>query len=398
MKGRARTALIGAGFVGRVHLENLMRSGCAEVVALVSAPADLIPARKVAAHYAIDEVETDYRRVLEDGSIDAVHICTPNSLHAAIARDALEAGKHVLCEKPLATDAEEARKLVALAGRNNLRNCTCYNLRFYPLVQQMRQMCANGDLGEIFTVQGSYCQDWLLLDTDWNWRLDSRENGPSRTMADIGSHWCDMAEFITGFRITELCADLQTFHSTRKQPKGTIETFAGKTSNSDDYREIPVDTEDFGACVFRMGERTRGCFTASQVSAGRKNRLIIEVYGSKMGVSWDGENPNELWIGHRNSPNQCLIKDPSLLSPPAAACSTLPGGHAEGYGDTFRQVFRHFYQAIEDPAQKAGYPQFSEGVRQLEIVSAELESWRNHAWTKIPYDVGLDEHARDWVG
>jgi len=382
MKTKFRTALFGTGFVGRVHLETMARLGYVDVRALGTADAE--QAGRLAAEYGIGKVETDYRRILDDREIDAVHICTPNSLHAVIARDALEAGKHVLCEKPLATSAEAARQLAALASEKKLRNCTCHNLRFYPLVQQMRRMREDGDLGEILVLQGTYFQDWLLLDTDWNWRLDSKDNGPSRTMADIGSHWCDMAEHITGLRITALCADLQTFHRTRKKPKGRIQTFAGKMLTPDNYEEVPIDTEDFGAVVFRMGDRTRGSFSVSQVSAGRKNRLSVEVCGAKASVAWDQERPNELWIGKRETPNQFVVKDPSLLGPGARPFADLPGGHAEGYGDTFKQVFRRFYRSIEDPSAEAEYPQFADGLRQLNLVEAELESHRKHAWVEVP--------------
>ena len=245
-------------------------------------------------------------------------------------------------------------------------------------------MREDGDLGEVLVVQGTYSQDWLLLDTDWNWRIESKENGPSRTMADIGSHWCDMAEHVTGLRITELCADLQTFHAKRKKPKGPIETFAGKMLTPEDYVEVPIDTEDFGAVVFRMGKRTRGSFTASQVAAGRKNRLSIEIYGSKGSVAWDQERPDELWMGRRDSMNQILVKDPSLMKPEARGFAALPGGHSEGYDDTFKQVFRRFYQSIEDPAAEPEYPQFVDGLRQLTIVEAELDSHRRHGWAEVP--------------
>jgi predicted dehydrogenase len=382
MKTKVRTALIGSGFVGRVHLEGLCRLGIIDVCALGTA--DLDQANQLAAEYGVSRVETDYRRILDDKSVDAVHICTPNSVHATIAKEALQAGKHVLCEKPLATSAELARQLTVLAKETGLRNCTCHNLRYYPLVQQMRRIREAGELGEILVVQGTYSQDWLLFDTDWNWRLDSKENGPSRAMADIGSHWCDMAEHITGLRISSLCADLQTFHPTRKQPKGPVETFAGKLLKPEDYREVSIDTEDFGAVVFRMGDRARGSFTASQVSAGRKNRLSIEVYGTKAGMAWDGERPEELWMGSRNSPNGILIKDPSLMKPAARSYASLPGGHAEGYADTFKQVFRRFYQSIEDPAVVPEYPQFADGLRQLNIIEAELESSRRHGWADVP--------------
>jgi len=241
-----------------------------------------------------------------------------------------------------------------------------------------------GELGEILHVQGTYSQDWLLYDTDWNWRIDSKENGPSRCMADIGSHWCDMIEHITGLRINALCADLQTFHKTRKRPKGAIETFAGKTLKPEDYEEVPIDTEDYGAVLLRLGERARGAFTASQVASGRKNRLYWEVFGTKGSVSWDQEQPDALWIGQRNSNNQIIVKDPSLLQPAARPYADLPGGHSEGYDDTFKQVFRRFYKTVADRSAAVEYPQFADGLRQLAILEKELESSAKHAWVEVP--------------
>lgn len=328
--------------------------------------------------------EADFRRkALNDPGIEAVHICAPNFLHFSMAQAALAAGKHVLCEKPLTTSAQHARELTEFARGRGLRNCTCHNLRYYPMVQQMRRMREADDLGEVLVVQGTYSQDWLLYETDWNWRLDSHENGPARVMADIGSHWCDMAEHVTGLRITAVCADLQTFHQTRKRPKGSVETFAGKTLAPRDYTETAIDTEDFGAVIFRMGERTRGAFTASQVSAGRKNRLSLEIYGSKSSVAWDQERPDELWIGNRNSNNQILVKDPSLMKEGARDYADLPGGHSEGYDDTFKQIFRRFYRSIEEPGSAPEYPQFADGLRQLLLIEAELASHRQHAWVDV---------------
>ncbi len=377
-----KTAVFGTGFVGRVHLEGIRRVGNVQLYAIGEPEID--KGRKLAEEFQAEKAEADYHKILDDPAVDAVHVCTPNALHFPIVRDALNAGKNVICEKPLATSVEEARKLVELAAEKKLRNCTCHNLRYYALVQQMRRMREDGDLGEILLVQGTYSQDWLLYDTDWNWRIDSKSNGPSRCMADIGSHWCDMAEHVTGQRITSLCADLQTFHKTRKQPKGPIETFAGKTLTPEDYVEVPIDTEDFGGVIFRMGDRTRGSFTASQVSAGRKNRLSIEIYGTKCGVAWDQERPDELWVGHRNSSNQIIIKDPSLLKPAARTYADLPGGHSEGYDDTFKQVFRRFYRSIAEPGSPAEYPQFADGLRQLNILESELKSSRTRSWVDVP--------------
>ncbi len=380
MTKRIRTAVIGTGFMGRVHLEALRRVENVDVAAI--AGRNTAAAERLGSAFEIPRMVAD--EVLRDPSIDAVHICTPNAQHFPMAKAALLAGKHVLCEKPLAISAEEAVELVALAAQKSLRNCVCHNLRYYPMVQQMRAMREAGDLGEILVVQGTYSQDWLLYDTDWNWRVDSKDGGPSRCMADIGSHWFDMAEHLTGLRVSSLCADLNTVYKTRKQPKGPVETFANKLASAAETVDTPIDTEDFGAVVFRLGDRARGAMTASQVSAGRKNRLSIEIYGTKSGVAWDQERPDELWIGHRNSANCIIVKDPSLLKPAARGFADLPGGHSEGYDDTFKQVFRRFYGSIGDPEAARDYPQFTDGLRQLVILQAELESNRNHAWVEVP--------------
>jgi predicted dehydrogenase len=364
-----------------VHLEAIRRLGHIRVRALADPEID--KAKRLGAEFSVDRVEAEFDAILQDPAIDAVHVCTPNHLHFPVAKAALEGGKHVICEKPLATSAADARALVALAAASGRRAGLCHNLRYYPVVQHMRQLCAAGELGEILVLQGTYSQDWLLYDTDWNWRVTSAQGGPSRAMADIGSHWFDMAEHVTGQRVSSLCADLQTFHKTRKRPKAAIETFAGKLLQPDEYDQVAVDTEDFGAVIFRMGDRARGCVTASQVAAGRKNHLSLEVYGSKGSAAWDQERPDELWLGQRNVPNRILIKDPSLLQPGARPFADLPGGHSEGYDDTFKQVFRRFYQSIENSGAAPEYPVFRDGLRQLRIVEAELASSRTHAWVEL---------------
>ncbi len=377
-----KTAIFGTGFMGRVHLEAVRRVECVEAAAIAGRNAEAT--RRLGSAYGVPLITTDYREVLRDPTIDAVHIGTPNAQHFSMAKDALLAGKHVLCEKPLTTTVAEGEELVALASKQGLRNCTCHNLRYYPIVQQMRRMREAGDLGEILVIQGTYSQDWLLYDTDWNWRVETKAGGPSRCMADIGSHFFDMAEHVTGLRVTSLCADLQTFHKTRKQPKHSVETFANKMLGPEDYIETPIDTEDFGAVVFRMGARTRGCMTASQVAAGRKNGLSIEIYGTKSSAAWNQERPDELWVGHRDVGNEVFIKDPSLLKPGARSYADLPGGHSEGYDDTFKQVFRRFYASIATPGAAPEYPQFVDGLRQLTILEAELESNRKRSWVDVP--------------
>jgi predicted dehydrogenase len=377
-----RTAIFGTGFMGRVHLEALRRVPGVEVVAI--AGRELDAAARLGAGFGIVRAESDYRRVLEDKSIEAVHICTPNALHYPMAKDALQAGKHVLCEKPITKTVEEAAELVRLAADRKLRNCVCHNLRYYPMVQQMRRMREEGMLGRILMVQGTYSQDWLLYDTDWNWRIETQA-GALRTMADVGTHWFDMAEHVTGLRVDELCADLQTFFPTRKRPRRNTSGGIDRRQDRDagNFEEVEIETEDYGAVIFHMGDFTRGSMTASQVSGGRKNRLSLEVYGTEASVGWNQERPDELWIGRRNGPNHLMLKDPSSLQQQAATYADLPGGHSEGYDDTFKQVFRRFYASIVDPEGPADYPQFVDGLRHMQIMQAEMESHTQRGWQRV---------------
>jgi predicted dehydrogenase len=377
---KLKVAMLGTGFMGKVHTEAIRRLGNVEVAAV--AASNQATAENFATALSIPKASGDWRVVLADPEIDAVHVCTPNSLHHAMSKAALEAGKHVLCEKPLAMNAAEARELQELATKKNLAHCVNHNLRCYPMVQQIRSMIAAGELGEVLVVNGTYFQDWLLYDTDWNWRADASANGALRAMGDIGSHWMDAIQHLTGLKITSLCADLQTFHKTRKRPKGSVETFTGKKSAADDYTATPITTDDFGAVLVRLGDRARGSFAVSQVSAGRKNRFNLEIYGTKSGVAWNQERPDELWIGHRNSPNQSILKDPSLLYPDAASFADLPGGHSEGYDDTHKQMFRRFYARVGDPAAPVEYPTFADGVRGMELLEKVLESSTAQAWVE----------------
>lgn len=362
--------------MGRVHTEGVRRLGNVEVAAVAGSSSDR--AGGFARANAIPRSTGDYRELLADSAIDAVHICTPNELHFPMAKDALEAGKHVLCEKPLALTLSEAEQLAALANRKGLANCTFFNVRAYPQAQTIRWMIERGDLGEILIVQGAYLQDWLLYETDWNWRIES---GSSRTFADIGSHWCDLAEFTTGKRIERVCAMLRTFFPIRKKPKGPIETFSA--ARDADTVEVQVKTEDFGGMLFEMSGGTQGALTVSQVSAGRKNGLRIEIYGTKAGVAWSPERPDELWIGRRDEPNRVMHKDPTLMPPQSRGYADLPGGHSEGYDDTFKQTFRRFYASLDDPAGRGAYPRFEDGVRQMKVLNAVLDSAKVSAWKAV---------------
>jgi predicted dehydrogenase len=375
---KPKVAIFGIGFMGRVHTEALRRLGNVEVIGVAGRTAEA--ARKFADSLGIERSTGNYQDLIADADVSVVHICAPNDLHYAMADAAMRAGKHVLCEKPLASTVADASSMVALAKQKGLANCTLYNVRAYPQVQNMRRMCEAGEFGDIYVVQGTYSQDWLLYDTDWNWRI---EQGPSRTFADIGTHWCDLAEHITGQRITSLCADLHTFHKTRKKPKHSIETFAGKTLQPNEYDEVAIKSEDFGAMMFAMGEDTRGSLTVSQVSGGRKNRLFIEIFGSKASAAWNGEAPEELWIGHRNEPNQIQIKDSVLMPPEARSYTDLPGGHSEGYPDTFKQIFRRFYRRVMDAQAPVDYPTFEDGIRQMRVLDAVLQSSQKKAWVTV---------------
>jgi predicted dehydrogenase len=378
---KLKTAIIGTGFMGKVHAENVRRLGNVEIAAVAASSEE--KARQFAQSIGVDGSTGDYQTILKDPKIQAVHVLTPNALHHSMCKAAIAAGKHVLCEKPFTVSVAEARELVGLAEKAGLANCLQHNLRYYPVVQQIRRMIEHGDLGDILIVQGTYSQDWLLYDTDWNWRIESKSNGALRAMGDIGSHWMDMIQHLTGLKITALCAELATFNKTRKKPKGSVETFSGKTLKPEDYESTPIDTEDFGSVLLHLGNRARGAFTVSQMSAGRKNMFTFDIYGTKSGVSWNQERPDELWIGQRNSPNQVIVKDPSLLYPKAAEFADLPGGHSEGYDDTHKQVFKRFYARVADKSAAIEYPTFADGLWGMQLLEKVQESAGKRGWVDV---------------
>jgi len=368
--------IIGAGWMGRVHVENLRRLGFVEVVAVACRTPK--SAERFATQQRIPFASDDYHELLASEAIDGVHICTPNHLHAPITRAALLAGKHVLCEKPLAMSADEATEMLALATSRGLHHAVNHNLRYYPAVQQARQMIAHGDLGEILAVQGTYSQDWLFKPDDYNWRVRSELGGSLRAMGDIGSHWMDMIEHVTGKRITALCADLATFHQERRSPQMPI-------GNGPPVEEgmVPVDTEDFGMAMLHLGDRCRGAFTVSQVAAGCKNRFEWLITGTGGSVGWSQERPDELWIGRRDGPNELLWKDPATFYPEAAISADYPVGHVEGYADTHKQLFRRLWSGVEaaaDPAGPVGYPTFADGLRGMRLLEAVGESHARRGW------------------
>lgn len=382
---KIKVGIIGTGFIGPAHIEALRRLGYVDVAAV--ADVNMEVAQEKAKMLSIEKAYGDYKKLLEDPTIEAVHICTPNNLHYEMSKEALLAGKHVICEKPLAMNSQEAEELVKIAKEKNLVNAVHFNIRFYPLVQQAKCAVENGDVGRILAINGSYQQDWLFYQTDYNWRLQPEFSGKSRAVADIGSHWLDLMEFITGVRVESVCADFATFHPIRKKPLKPVETYAGKILRPEDYEDIEINTEDYATVLLRFDNKAHGSMTVNQVAAGRKNRLYFEIYGDKSAISWDSEKPNEMWIGRRDKNNEILIKDPSLMYESAREYVSLPGGHTEGFPDTSKQMFRNIYKYITDKGYEKGYdcnfPTFEDGAREITLCESILESAKEDKWVKI---------------
>jgi predicted dehydrogenase len=377
-----KVGIVGTGFIGPAHLEGLRRNNI-KVIGLAESSPEL--AQKKASELGIEKAYSSFEAMIADPEITAVHLATPNHLHFPQAKAALLAGKHVVCEKPLAMNTRESAELVKLAAEKQLVNAINFNLRFYPISQQVRSMVKAGDLGDIFILQGSYLQDWLFLPTDWNWRLEPELGGTLRAVADIGSHWMDLTTFVTGLRIEKVMADFKTFHPVRKKPSRPVETFTGKLLKPEDYIDQPIKTEDYASILLRYENGARGVLTVSQVSAGRKNRLYYEIDGSKASVAFDSERNNELWIGHRDRPNEWLLKDPSLLSPEARAVSSYPGGHNEGFPDTFKQLAAKVYAYIRKGDFQAvpDFPTFADGHYELQLCEAIERSAKEDDWVKV---------------
>ena len=372
----------GTGFIGPAHIEGLRRNGI-RVLGLVGSTGD--KAGQKAAELGIPHAYDSLDEMLADPEIDVVHLATPNHLHHPHAKAALLAGKHVVCEKPLAMTSQESAELVQLAADRSLVNAVNFNIRMYPLVHQARSMVQKGEIGELFILQGSYLQDWLLFPTDWNWRLEPDLGGTLRAVGDIGSHWLDLLTFITGLHVDEVYADFKTFYPVRKKPARPLETFTGKILTPEDYIDQPITTEDYATILLHYENGVTGVLTVSQVSSGRKNRLFYEINGSRSSLGWDSEKPNELWIGHRTEANQTLLKDPSLLSPEARAVTSYPGGHNEGFPDTFKQLYAKVYDYIinGDFTKTPDFPTFADGHYEMQLCEAIERSARDKAWAKV---------------
>jgi predicted dehydrogenase len=382
MSQTIKAAIVGTGFIGPAHLEALRRIPNVEVVALVEVNQEL--ADEKAKQLGIPRAYV-FADMLKQDDIDVVHICTPNFLHYSQAKAVLEAEKHVVCEKPLAISLQEAEDLVKIAKTTGLVNAVHFNLRYYPMVRQMKVMREKGELGEVYSIMGSYLQDWLFLQTDYNWRLEPDKSGDSRAIADIGSHLLDITEYVTGLKITAVMADFSTVHKTRLKPLKPLETYSGKMLTPADYQEVPINTEDHATVLLRFDNGSKGSITVSQVNAGRKNRLNIEIAGSVSAFEFNSERPNELWIGKREKANEQLMKDPSLVHREVSSLVSFPGGHNEGFPDTSKQLFKEVYAAVAAGKQpeKPTFPTFADGWRELLIGERIVESNKKQAWVTI---------------
>jgi predicted dehydrogenase len=380
--------IVGAGFVGPHHVDAVRRLGYVDVVAVAGSSqesaqkkADLLGARKA---YG------SYEALLDDPDVQVVHNATPNYLHYPVNAAAIAKGKHVISDKPLAMTAAEAKKLLDAANKAGIVHAVTFNYRGNPLVQQARHAIARGDIGKPNFLVGYYLQDWLLKDTDYSWRLEPDKGGASSALGDIGSHWCDLAQHISGLRITDVLGDITTVIPTRKKPRGSREAFqAGSGQDPVDFVDIKV--EDLASVLLKFDNGAKGSFSVGQVCAGHKNDLILEICGSVASLRWRQEHQNELWLGHRDKPNEILQKDPSLIDAEIRGYAHLPGGHQESWADAFTNLMRDIYGFIAEgkkpsDAHPPAFATFEDGYRANCIVEAILASAKQGSvWTKVSY-------------
>jgi predicted dehydrogenase len=374
-----RAGVIGTGFIGPVHIEALRRLGV-QVTALSDLPERVEAA---AERNNIPNAFADYRDLLRSPDVDVVHITTPNRFHCEMALAALKAGKHCVCEKPLAMNTQESARIVKAAKASDTVFAVNYNIRFYPAVLELRKRVERGELGEIIHVNGSYMQDWLFKETDYNWRLLPSEGGKLRAVADIGTHWMDTASAILGAPIHSVSADLHTWHKTRKRPLGEVQTFA-KADAALRYANYKVATEDFANVLLRFSNGASGNVAVSQVAAGRKNCIRIEIYGSKKSAWWCSENPEQLQFGSRDQANESVFRGTPAFGDGASGYMDYPPGHVEGFPDTFKMLFRNIYSVIAHGGKgERLFADASDGHREVAICEAILKSNKTKNWVKI---------------
>jgi predicted dehydrogenase len=375
--------VIGTGFMGVAHTEALRRLGI-NVIGIVGSSPER--ARAKAATANLPRVYDSVDELLAEPALHAVHVTSPNDVHAEQVRAVVAAGKHVVCEKPLAVTSDETADLVACAAAAGVVNAVCFNNRFYPQVANAAQLVRDGAIGQPRFVTGGYHQDWLLLDTDWNWRLVADRQGSLRAVADIGSHWLDLVTFLTGRRIDAVCADLHTFVTERNHPVGAVETFAAASVGEDVERvREHMESDDAAGVLLRFEDGARGVCSLSQVSAGRKNCIDWEIDGSSAALWWASAEPEVLWIGHRGRPNEVVSKDPSLMTEAGRQQAAYPAAHVEGYPDTFRAMFAAVYHDIAagGPAARPPYATFADGHDAVLVTDAIAASAADGRWATV---------------
>jgi predicted dehydrogenase len=373
--GKLGVAIVGTGMIGAVHRRAALLAGA--VVRGVSASS---PERgaEVAEAWDVPRAYRDISDALADPEVQVVHVCTPNHLHRAMAQAALEAGKHVICEKPLATTLQDAEALSALAASTGLVATVPFVYRYHPVVREARARIAHGDLGPLRLIHGSYLQDWLLDPASNNWRVDPALGGASRVFADIGSHWCDLVEWVSGERFVDVSAAFETVIAQRAAATGL--SFSTPAAGG---AMQPVSSEDVAAALFKTGNGTLASLTVSQVSAGRRNRLWFEIDGAQASVAFDQEDSERLWIGLPDQREEIFVRGPGAGSAEQRRLSVLPPGHAQGYGNCFDAFVADTYRAIV-AERPEGLPTFEDGLRSALIVDRVIASARTRAWTSIP--------------
>ena len=367
-----RAGIVGAGFVGRVHARSARLAGARIVGVAASTPASAAAAR---AELGAEREFADAEELVASDEIDVVHICTPNHLHLPLALAAIAAGKRVICEKPVAIDPTEARELLTAAKEAGSMVTVPFVYRYYPTVRELRARLAAAPTPARL-LSGGYLQDWLLDAGDYNWRVDPELGGASRAFADIGSHWCDLVEFVSGQRITALVAQTAITHPIRRG--GSAASF--ERAGGGEERE--VRTEDVAALLFKTGVGATGSLLVSQVSAGRKNRLWVEITTGEETFAFDEERPDELAVLRRDG-TTLVPRDFDTLDPSAAAYVTLPGGHPQGYQDCFDAFVAESYAAFAGAAPADGLPGLASGARAVAITEAVLESARRGEWVEV---------------
>lgn len=371
-----KAAVIGAGFIGKAHIEAIRRLGNVDIVALC----DGVDVERKAQECNINNFYSDYRLLFSQNKPDVIHICTPNNTHYEIAKACIENGVNFICEKPFTMTVGQAEELVRFSRDKHVKGMINFHNRMYPMINEIRQMVKQGEIGKVFSVHGEYVQDWLMYDTDYSWRLDSSQVGKTRAIADIGSHLFDIVEFITGDRIVSLVANFRVVHDKRKKPLKKNQTF--EKGICKDFEEVNVDTEDIASILFKMKSGTIGSFFVSQVFSGKKNTTVINISGSKESAVWTSEDLNNLYIGLRDEANRVLTKDSSLMHARSASLVSYPSGHIEGFPDAFKQGFKQFYDSLAVDGEY-DYATLEDGLREMRLNDAVYCSNQRQAWVEV---------------